>query len=367
MPRSVVEYRCLIISPGDVVEERVTIVEVIQRWNASVGAYLGIRVEPVRWETHTHPDLSGPAQAKVNEQIVDECDFGIAVFWSRVGTPTEEYDSGSVEEVERLSGRGAKVMFYRSSRPIPPEKLDTHQYDRLTELTHQYRERGLLGQFADINELRLMVNKDLSLLLGKKKTQDIVAATAKQKSKKTIKLQPDKEIETKQKQNLDDQLNRSIFIHILKLRGLNRVASAKNIAAKMNQDAGIVLAHLNKLGNDQCVAYQTGGLPPTLDTDFFLSPKAYEIINIDESQSVPLEGQDTRSSIPNLYAEYGVFWDDKFNMRCLSCMKPLKNSSLGPSIFFCSDPKCNSKHILKDNLGNAITKQEAINKIKGSA
>src|ERR1700674_5809828 len=114
MPKSVTEYRCLIISPGDVVEERQAVVDVIHRWNASVGANRGIRVEPVRWETHAHPDMSGPAQANVNEQIVDDCDFGIAVFWSRVGTPTAEYGSGSIEEVERLVARGAKVMLYRS-------------------------------------------------------------------------------------------------------------------------------------------------------------------------------------------------------------------------------------------------------------
>lgn len=167
MPRWVREYRCLIISPGDVVGERAAIVDVIHRWNASVGANHGVRVEPVRWETHTHPDMSGPAQAKVNEQIVGDCDFGIAVFWSRVGTPTAEYDSGSVEEVERLTARGAKVMLYLSSRPIPPNILDTREYERLQGLSDRYRERGLLGQFCAVDELREMVNKDLSLLLSK--------------------------------------------------------------------------------------------------------------------------------------------------------------------------------------------------------
>jgi len=45
-------------------------------------------------------------------------------------------------------------------------------------------------------------------------------------------------------------------------------------------------------------------------------------------------------------------------------MKPLKNSSHSPSWYYCSDPKCNSKHILKDNNGKEITKQEAINLLK---
>lgn len=59
---------------------------------------------------------------------------------------------------------------------------------------------------------------------------------------------------------------------------------------------------------------------------------------------------------------YGVAWDEQNNMRCLNCQKHLKNSSsdTDPSIFFCSDPKCNSKHILKKTDGRKITKQEAI-------
>lgn len=167
MPRTITEHRCLVISPGDVTKEREAVVDVIHRWNASVGGNRGIRVEPVHWETHTYPDMSGPAQAQVNEQIVDECDFGIAIFWSRVGTPTAEYGSGSIEEVERLAERGAKVMLYKSTRPIPVNILDTRQIEKLNGLLEQYRQRGLLGQFSTVTELRELVNKDLSLLLGR--------------------------------------------------------------------------------------------------------------------------------------------------------------------------------------------------------
>ncbi len=61
---------------------------------------------------------------------------------------------------------------------------------------------------------------------------------------------------------------------------------------------------------------------------------------------------------------YGVLWDKKLNMRCMSCHKPLKHSTLGPEMFWCSDPKCNSKYPLKDDNGNLLTKQEAINRMK---
>jgi hypothetical protein len=61
-----------------------------------------------------------------------------------------------------------------------------------------------------------------------------------------------------------------------------------------------------------------------------------------------------------LHKEFGVYWDSEQNMYCLSCKKPLKNSSYDPSIFFCSDPTCNSKYPLKDNDGTILTKFAAI-------
>ena len=84
----------------------------------------------------------------------------------------------------------------------------------------------------------------------------------------------------KEKGNLKEAFNYSILLHLLKLRGMNQIASALNIAKQMKEDADIVLGYLKKLHNDQFVTFQTGGLPPTLETDFFLSPKAFEILKI---------------------------------------------------------------------------------------
>lgn len=81
---------------------------------------------------------------------------------------------------------------------------------------------------------------------------------------------------------------------------------------------------------------------------------------------VQLKGKKSQSSRIPISSACGAFWDSKFNMYCLSCMKPLKNSTISTSIFFCSDPKCNSKHPLKDDSGRGITKQEAIDIIKTS-
>jgi len=77
--------------------------------------------------------------------------------------------------------------------------------------------------------------------------------------------------------------------------------------------------------------------------------------------SVPLSTPD-----PEYLEKFHVYWDKNSNMRCLNCGEPLKYSSSDsdPSIFFCSDPRCNSKHILKDTHGKKISEQKAVDKIK---
>ena len=122
MARTVVEYRCLLISPSDVDAERAAISEVVGEWNAQVGSVLGARVHLVRWETHSVPDAAAPPQEALNRQIVDESDFGLAVFWGRLGSPTGSHLSGSIEEIDRLRARGARVLLYFSTSPIPKRR-----------------------------------------------------------------------------------------------------------------------------------------------------------------------------------------------------------------------------------------------------
>ncbi len=133
MPKIITEYKCLLISPGDVEDERAALTELAINWNAQIGQALNAKVDLVKWESHSAPEMGGEAQSILNKQLVDNCDFGIAIFWSRLGTPTENYDSGSVEELRKLIDRGARVLIYFSKQPIPQEILNIEQYNKLQE------------------------------------------------------------------------------------------------------------------------------------------------------------------------------------------------------------------------------------------
>lgn len=166
MARQLLAYRCLIISPSDVDPERDAVEEAIHSWNAHAGTGFDILIEPIRWESHARPELGGSPQAQINRQLVEGCDFGVAVFWSRLGSPTAEHSSGSIEEIERLLASDKKVMVYFCSRPIPQERLKDDQFSMLAEAKKAFENRGLLASFDTVDSLRAMVGLHVNGLVN---------------------------------------------------------------------------------------------------------------------------------------------------------------------------------------------------------
>lgn len=156
MPSQVSHFKVLVISPSDVGDARDAIIAAINDWNAHAGEVLKAKIEGVRWESHARPELGAPPQEIINRQIVDDCDFGIAIFWSRLGSPTQNHASGSVEEIERLLTKGSNVMVYFCEKPIPQEALKDEQFAKLQDLKTSFRERGLYSGYQTIEELRRM-------------------------------------------------------------------------------------------------------------------------------------------------------------------------------------------------------------------
>jgi hypothetical protein len=123
---------------------------------------LDAAIEVVRWETHGTPDLAGRPQAVLNNQIVDDCDFGIAIFWSRLGTATGNFASGSIEEIERLIERRRRVMVYFKTAPIPQPQLNTEQIEALKTARENIQTRGIVWEFPTPEELRRLVSLHLT-------------------------------------------------------------------------------------------------------------------------------------------------------------------------------------------------------------
>ena len=133
-------YNVMIASPGDVVDEPGIARAVVHEWNV-INAESQARVlMPTGWDTHSSPEMGDRAQGIINKQVLKNADLLIAVFWTRIGSPTGKAESGTVEEIEprlftSLSRAANPVLFrvqrsavappprFRGLSPFPPRPL----------------------------------------------------------------------------------------------------------------------------------------------------------------------------------------------------------------------------------------------------
>lgn len=163
MPFDARVFQILIASPGDVQAERDVITEVIHEWNYLNSREKGIVLLPLRWETHSAPELNERPQVVINRQVVDQCDMAVGVFWTRMGTPTEVAASGTAEEVQRVGEAGKPVMLYFSRQKVDLEDVDLAEYARLAEFKEKTYPQGLIEKYATPLEFRDKFSRHLSI------------------------------------------------------------------------------------------------------------------------------------------------------------------------------------------------------------
>lgn len=95
--------------------------------------------------------------------------------------------------------------------------------------------------------------------------------------------------EYKSNTDLTNQLDDQIMFNILKIKGSNQRATPNVIAKEIDSTPEIVLAHLNEMHEKLLTSFITKESPPSFDTDFFLTEKAYMHIDIKKSNKEYLE------------------------------------------------------------------------------
>ncbi len=152
--------RILIASPGDVPRERDVVTECIYAWNAAHYGTSGIMLQPVRWETHSYPASGDRPQALINRPIVEGGDCLIGIFGVRLGTPTGEALSGTIEEIEIFRNAGKHVSLYFSIADAPRD-ADREQLAALQAYQRERQKDMLYFEFPNPDELRRLVTHHL--------------------------------------------------------------------------------------------------------------------------------------------------------------------------------------------------------------
>jgi len=155
----------MIASPGDVGKERELVRNIIHETNDLHAANNQTVLLPVGWETHTAPELVGRAQEIINKNIVDKCDLLVGIFWTRLGTPTGEAESGTVEEIKRHVEAGKPAMIYFSAVPVAPESLNPEQYAALSAFKDWCKGQGLIEFYEDTTTFVEKFRRQLQIIL----------------------------------------------------------------------------------------------------------------------------------------------------------------------------------------------------------
>lgn len=158
-------FRVMIASPGDVNEERKLAREIIFRWNSIHSEDKQMVLLPLGWEYDSYPLMGDHPQGILNKELLEKADILVGIFYAKLGTPTKEYDSGSVEEIERHIESGKPVMLYFSEADIK-RGFDQDQLNKLEEFKKSSQDQGLYHSFKDIDDFKEKFSSHLQMLVN---------------------------------------------------------------------------------------------------------------------------------------------------------------------------------------------------------
>lgn len=162
MNQGITEYELLISCPGDVKQEVDIIHEIVQQFNSQFSATLKIRIQERHWKKDAYPASGDKPQNVLNKQFVRDCDAAIAIFWTRFGTPTDEYGSGTEEEIEQMIADNKQVFMYFSDVPLSPSETDSEQYKKIQQFREKYKDKGLYRTYSNLDEFKELFRAHLT-------------------------------------------------------------------------------------------------------------------------------------------------------------------------------------------------------------
>jgi len=183
MARDAKSYELFIAAPSDVVNEKEIIKNLCEEWNKLQGRFKNARIETRDWG-NAYPMIGNRPQAIINEQIFDESDFVVAIFWTKFGMPTGEADSGTEEEILRAHQLDKPLLLYFSDAMKPPSQINHSEHEKVLNFKKNHQPHGLYSVFNDEEEFKTLFREHLSnfmndLLDGKfEKNKEFATAIA---------------------------------------------------------------------------------------------------------------------------------------------------------------------------------------------
>ena len=174
MPQHRLEYRILLSSPSDLIEERKAAAEIVAEvsncWGSTVGAILRL----LSWETGVSPAFAKEPQEVINKGLGDTWDIYLGLMHTRFGTPTQQFGSGTEEEFERAYALWAtekdrrELMFYFKTGDVDLNTIDTEQLSKVRAFRSKFSGKGgFYGEFRNSDDFKALFRAHLTNTLAK--------------------------------------------------------------------------------------------------------------------------------------------------------------------------------------------------------
>lgn len=170
--QQVKKFNLLLSCPGDAYELCYPKVQAaIEAVNADPQLNNEITISLKHWKKSSFPQSGGCPQNLLNSQLVEQADIAIAIFWTRFGTPTDNYQSGTEEEIELLTSSNKQVFLYFLDKPVPPSQTSSPDYIKERKKIDAYKAtyNGVYRDVSDENELQEKIVCDLKLYFNNNK------------------------------------------------------------------------------------------------------------------------------------------------------------------------------------------------------
>jgi hypothetical protein len=160
-------YEVFIASPSDVITERDSAEQILYEWNSLNSYKSKIVLQPVRWEKSVYSDFSSSPQDVINKQVLESVDILVAIFHSKIGSPTKNYESGTVEEFKTHIQNNKPAMVFFSKEPIEQKNINHEQLELLYSFKDWCNSKGIYVEYGSKENFKELFRNHITLLINK--------------------------------------------------------------------------------------------------------------------------------------------------------------------------------------------------------
>src|SRR4051812_28467296 len=153
-------YYCFVIVTKDTEKDIDAVEGAANHWNNTFGKRNKERIE-VRSYRDVPP---GGTQDDINK-LIRRCQFAIALFWYRMGTPSGSHPSRKEEEFSVCETNSIPISIYVKEADLPRD-LDLEQYRKMLDFLKEGASNSLVGKYISTDDLEGQLSRCLEDLLS---------------------------------------------------------------------------------------------------------------------------------------------------------------------------------------------------------